>query len=57
MKNYTQGGTLKLYSRDYVFVKARQYSCKKERNEIIEGWKKEYPHKIFYVVICPFVKH
>jgi len=46
-------GRIELYSLTNEFVTSRAYDSKKERNEIINMWKRKYPHQSFYVMIVP----
>lgn len=46
-------GKIELYSPQHEFVASRVYPSVKERNKIIESWKKKYPNRQFYVIIKP----
>lgn len=46
-------GKIELYSLSNEFVTSKPYESKKHRNEIIEMWRRKYPHQSFYVIIKP----
>jgi hypothetical protein len=46
-------GRIELYTLSNGYVTSKSYSSKKIRNEIIEMWKRSYPHQSFYVIIKP----
>jgi hypothetical protein len=46
-------GRISLFSRDLDFVTNRAYKSKTDRERLIQIWKKQYPHKDFFLIIKP----
>lgn len=46
-------GTIEVYSKKMDFVTSKSYDSKIMRNQIIEKLKKQYPNRIFFLVIKP----
>lgn len=52
-KKFTKKGSIYIHDLDMNYVSGKKYNSSKDRNNIIELWKKLYPNKRFYVIIKP----